>query len=139
MSEPPKDPLDYPRLMEQAVRGVVRQALEVAAGEGLPGDHHFYVTFRTDHPGVALSGPLRAQHPDEMTVVLQHQFWGLKVEPEAFTVTLRFSGRPETITVPLEAVTSFVDPASSFGLRFEPPAPPAEAAEGPPSAPARAG
>ena len=90
-----------------------------AAEHGLPGAHHFYVTFETDHPGVEIPDHLRARYPDEMTIVLQHQFWGLEVEEERFAVTLSFNDRHERLTVPLEAVTAFADPAVKFGLRFE--------------------
>jgi len=124
------DVLDYPRLLRGALLGVVRQALRLVAENGLPGEHHFYVTFRTGHPGVALSKALRAQHPEEMTVVLQHQFWDLEVTDESFSVSLRFGGRSHSVTVPFAAVTAFADPAAQIGLRFEPAgheAPPASA------------
>jgi uncharacterized protein len=112
-------PLDYARLVRESLRDVPRQALRLAADAGLPGDHHFYLTFRTSHPGVALSPGLRARHPREMTVVLQHQFWDLAVGDEAFSVTLRFGGSAERLHVPFAALVSFVDPAAKFGLRFD--------------------
>ena len=114
-----KDALRYDQMVEDALRGVVRKALAEAAEHGLPGAHHFYVTFETDHPDVEIPDHLRARYPDEMTIVLQHQFWGLEVEEERFAVTLSFNDRHERLTVPLEAVTAFADPAVKFGLRFE--------------------
>jgi hypothetical protein len=114
-----KDALRYDQMVEEALRGVVRRALAEVAERGLPGAHHFYITFDTDHPGVLLSDTLRARYPEEMTIVLQHQFWGLEVEDTAFAVTLSFNDRQERIHVPLEAVTAFADPAVKFGLRFE--------------------
>jgi hypothetical protein len=131
------DPLDYARLVREALRDVPRQALRRAASEGLPGDHHFYVTFRTSHPGVAISPGLHARHPEEMTIVLQHQYRDLAVGEEAFSVTLRFGGVPERLHVPFAALVAFADPAAEFGLRFEtgeapvalPGAPPAAARE----------
>ncbi len=132
-----EDPLDYARLVREALRDVPRQALRRAASEGLPGDHHFYVTFRTSHPGVAISPGLHARHPEEMTIVLQHQYRDLAVGEEAFSVTLRFGGVPERLHVPFAALVAFADPAAEFGLRFEageapvasPLAPPADARE----------
>jgi hypothetical protein len=117
MADPPS--LDYPALLHRALRGMVRELLARVAREGLPGDHHFYLTFRTGAAGVALPDALRRQHPDEMTVVLQHQFSGLEVSPDAFSVTLRFSGAPARLTIPFEALTAFVDPSVSFGVRLE--------------------
>ena len=111
--------LRYDKMVEGALRQVVRQSLEFAGQQGLPGDHHFYVTFRTDYPGVAIPGYLRAQYPDEMTIVLQHQFWGLRVTDEGFQVTLSFSDKPEQLTIPFAAVTAFADPSVRFGLQFE--------------------
>jgi hypothetical protein len=120
---------DYPRLVVDALRGVARSVLGRAAEEGLPGDHHFYVSFRTDAPGVEVSPHLRRQHPAEMTIVLQNQFWGLEVDEDRFAVTLRFGGRPERLVVPFAALVAFADPSADFGLRFdakpEPPADPA--------------
>jgi hypothetical protein len=113
-----RDEIGYGRLVQEALRGVARGALQHAAREGLPGEHHFYVTFRTGAAGVALPARLAAQFPDEMTVILQHQFWNLEVDERAFSVTLRFGGQPERLTVPFEALTAFVDPSVEFGLRF---------------------
>jgi uncharacterized protein len=114
------DGIDYARLVREALRDVARQALRLAASEGLPGEHHFYLTFRTSHPGVAISPGLHARHPDQMTIVLEHQFWDLAVGEEAFSVTLRFGGTPERLHVPFAALVAFADPAAQFGLRFEP-------------------
>jgi len=114
------DPLDYARLAREALRDVPRQALRLAASEGLPGDHHFYLTFRTSHPGVALSPALHARYPDQMTIVLQHQYRDLAVGEEAFSVTLRFGGAPERVHVPFAALVAFADPAARFGLQFDP-------------------
>jgi hypothetical protein len=106
-------------MVEEALRGVVRKALTEAAEQGLPGAHHFYITFETDHPHVAIADHLKSRYPEEMTIVLQHQFWGLEVEESRFSVTLSFNDRHERLTVPFEAVTAFADPAVKFGLRFE--------------------
>ncbi len=114
-----EDPLDYSRLVREALRDVPRQALRLAAGEGLPGEHHFYVTFRTSHPGVAISPGLHARYPEEMTIVLQNQYRDLAVGEEAFSVTLRFGGAPERLHVPFAALVAFADPAAPFGVRFE--------------------
>ncbi|MGE5537110.1 MAG: SspB family protein [Gemmatimonas sp.] len=110
--------LDYERLVDGALKGVVRDALANAGRRGLPGAHHFYLTFKTAHPGVELSEALRSRYPDEMTIVLQHQFWGLDVNDDGFEVTLSFSGVSERIKVPFAALTSFVDPSVKFGLQF---------------------
>ena len=114
-----EDPLDYARLVREALRDVPRQALRLAASEGLPGEHHFYLTFRTSHPGVAISPGLHARYPDEMTIVLQYEYRDLAVGEEAFSVTLRFGGAPERLHVPFAALVAFADPAAQFGLRFE--------------------
>ena len=136
-----EDPLDYTRLVREALRDVPRQALRVAASEGLPGEHHFYLTFRTSHPGVGLSPGLRARYPDQMTIVLQHEFRDLAVGEDAFSVTLRFGGVVERVHVPFAALVSFADPAAKFGLQFEPGSDKAagsEGAEAPPAEPALA-
>lgn len=103
--------LPYTALVHAALRSLVRGALTHAAKHGLPGEHHFYVTLRTDHPGVAIPARLKAQYPEEMTIVLQHQFWDLKVQDDAFTVGLSFNGVPSSLTVPFAAITGFADPA----------------------------
>ena len=117
--EEDEDILRYDLMVERALRAVVRDSLEVAAEEGLPGDHHFYITFRTDFPGVEVSETLRSRYTDEMTIVIQHQFWDLAVAEDYFAITLSFSGRPERLVVPYESVTAFADPAVRFGLQFE--------------------
>ena len=114
-----KDILRYDKMVEAALRGVVREALARSAANGLPGAHHFYITFKTGFPGVELPGHLLAKHPEEMTVVLEHQFWDLAVEEERFSVTLSFAGKPEHIVVPFEAILSFADPSVKFGLQFQ--------------------
>ena len=106
-------------MVENALRGVVRQALRLAADQGLPGNHHFYITFRTDHPETALADHLVERYPGEMTIVLQHQFWGLQVHDEIFEVTLSFNDKPERLRIPFEAVVAFADPSVRFGLQFE--------------------
>ena len=114
------DMIGYEQLMQDALRTVVRSALQEAANpRGLPGKHHFYITFRTHAPGVAIPEHLRARYPDEMTIVLEHQFWDLEVYPDRFRVILKFSGQPQPITIPLAAVTRFFDPSVKFGLQFE--------------------
>jgi len=115
------DPLDYPRMVREALLDVPRQALRLAAREGLPGEHHFYVSFRAGDPGVSVSPSVRARHPEEMTIVLQHQYWDLAVGDDAFSVTLRFGGAPERLHVPYAALTAFADPSAEFGLRFDRP------------------
>jgi len=117
-----QDLFDYPQMVETALRGVVREALARAAQDGLRGTHHFYVSFRTDVPGVALPDYLLDKYPEEMTIVLQHQFWGLQVGDQEFSVTLSFQNRPEQLIIPFAAVTSFADPSVKFGLQFEVPA-----------------
>ena len=124
-----QDLFDYPKMVETALRGVMREALARAAREGLPGDHHFYVNFRTRAPGVVVPKYLRTKYPDEMTIVLQHQFRALEVGDDAFSVSLSFQSRSERLTIPFAAVTTFADPSVNFGLRFEAQtAKPAEAA-----------
>lgn len=115
------DPLRYDRLVEDALRGVVRAALGVVARQGLPGAHHFYITFRTHQRGVDIPEYLRAQFPGEMTIVLQHQFWALEVEEESFAVVLSFNNIRERLSVPFAAVTAFADPHANFALQFQPP------------------
>ena len=111
--------LRYDRMVEDALRSVVSRALIHAAERGLSGDHHFYITFLTDHPGVVMPDSLRSHYPNEMTIVLQHQFWGLEVGPKAFGVTLSFANEPERLSVPFAAVTAFADPSVRFGLQFD--------------------
>jgi uncharacterized protein len=113
------DQIRYDLLTQQALRGVVRSVLADTAKKGLPGDHHFYISFDTRADGVRLSDRLRAQYPDEMTIILQHQFWDLKVSDDEFEVGLSFGGIPERLTVPFEAINGFFDPSVQFGLQFE--------------------
>lgn len=122
MSTPPDTPpvLDYPRMVHEALRDVARQVLVRVAEEGLPGEHHFVLSFKTADPRVRVPRFLLDLHPEEMTVVLENQFWELAVDREAFSVTLAFGGRRERILVPFSALTAFVDPSVPFGLRFEP-------------------
>src|SRR5262245_60841430 len=113
------DHIRYDLLTQQALRSVVRTVLTDAAKKGLPGDHHFYISFDTRAAGVHLSSRLRAQYPEEMTIILQHQFWDLKVADDAFEVGLSFGGVTEKVGVPFEAVKGFFDPSVQFGLQFE--------------------
>jgi hypothetical protein len=139
MEDPPQHRPDsllpYEDWTEQALRQVVVRALEHAGSHGLPGGHHFYITFRTDHPNAVLPKRLRAQYPQEITIVLQHQFWDLKIDEAAgeFSVGLSFGGVPSTIHVPLRAITAFADPEVQFGLRFKPEMLPAPAAAADPA------
>jgi hypothetical protein len=110
--------IDYPGLLRRATLGLVREALELAASEGLPGEHHFFLTFRTAEEGVELPPSLARQYPDTMTIVIQHQYWNLDVGDEAFAVTLRFGGQHERLRVPWDALTAFLDPSVPFGLDF---------------------
>ena len=114
-----EDDLHYDVMVENALRGVVRQALAQVAEHGLPGEHHFYVTFRTDHPGVVMPDSLKERYPREMTIVLQHQFWDLQVGDDAFQVTLTFNNVSEQLSIPFEAIAAFADPSVRFGLQFD--------------------
>src|SRR5271169_6566790 len=107
----PVDHIRYDILAQEALRGVVRTVLADAAKKGLPGEHHFKISFNTKAPGVRLSDRTRAQYPEAMTIVLQHQFWDLVVTDDAFEVGLSFGGVPERLKVPFDAVTAFYDPA----------------------------
>jgi len=113
------DHIRYDLLTQQALRGVVRNVLTDTAKKGLPGDHHFYISFRTHAEGVRLSDRLRAQYPEEMTIILQYQFWDLVVTDQGFEVGMSFGGIPEKLYVPFTAVTGFFDPSVQFGLQFE--------------------
>ena len=114
-----QDLFDYPKMLEAALRGVVREVLARTQRQGLRGAHHFYVSFRTGAPGVLIPDYLLAKYPEEMTIVLQHQFWGLEVRDQDFSVTLSFQNRPEQLIIPFAAVASFADPSVNFALRFE--------------------
>lgn len=113
-----EDLLGYNEMVEKAMRSVVRQALERAAKGGLPGNHHFYITFRTDHPEVQIPERLRQQYPEEMTIVLQHQFWGLVADDEGFDVELSFNKVHEHLRIPYDSLITFADPSVNFGLQF---------------------
>jgi hypothetical protein len=112
------DHIRYDLLTQDALRGVIRAVLSDAAVKGLPGEHHFFITFDTRADGVRMSARLKASYPDEMTIVLQHQFWDLAVGDEDFEVGLAFNGIPERLHVPLKAVKAFLDPSVQFGLQF---------------------
>tara|TARA_R110002110_G_scaffold7316_3_gene37174 strand:+ start:776 stop:1234 length:459 start_codon:yes stop_codon:yes gene_type:complete len=114
-----EDQMHYDEMAQDALRGVIRKALEIAKGPGLPGEHHFYISFRTRAAGVSISDKLREQYPEEMTIVLQHQFWNLDVREDGFSVDLTFNKIPETLVVPYSAVHAFFDPSVQFGLQFE--------------------
>jgi hypothetical protein len=113
------DHIRYDLLAQEALRGVVRHVLADAAKNGLPGDHHFYISFDTGAEGVRISPRLREQYPDEITIILQHQFWDLSVNDEGFEVGLSFGGVPERLVVPFAAIKGFFDPSVQFGLQFE--------------------
>ena len=114
------DQIRYDLLTQQALRGVVRSVLVDTVKRGtLPGDHHFYIAFDTTHEGVRMPDRLRAQYPEQITIILQHQFWDLKVTDETFEVGLAFGGVPSKLVVPFEAVTGFFDPSVQFSLQFE--------------------
>lgn len=113
--------IDYETLTQDAMRGVVRTVLGQAAKSGLPGDHHFYISFDTSASGVVLSKRLKDKYPSEMTIVLQHRFWDLSVEDDGFEVKLTFDGIPERLVVPFAAIRVFFDPSVRYGLQFEDP------------------
>jgi uncharacterized protein len=113
------DHIRYDLLTQQALRGVVRQVLAETAKKGLTGDHHFYISFDTKADGVRLSERLRAQYPEQMTIILQHQFWDLAVSDTGFEVGLSFGGIPEKLAIPFAAIKGFFDPSVQFGLQFE--------------------
>lgn len=110
----------YDKMVEAALRGVVKSALEEVIEKGLFDDHHFYITFRTDHAGVEIPDYLRERYPGEMTIVLQHQFYDLEVDSKKFTVMLKFNNVPERLRIPLTAITIFTDPSVNFALQFQP-------------------
>jgi uncharacterized protein len=114
-----KDYIGYQALTDAALRGVVRDALRRVEAQGLIGSHHFNLTFKTHFPGVELPNFLREQYPDEMTIILQHQFWGLKVSDDKFEVALTFKKLPATLVIPFAALTTFFDPGVQFGLQFK--------------------
>ncbi|MQT11529.1 SspB family protein [Segnochrobactrum spirostomi] len=115
-----EDLIRYDVLVQEALRGVVKKVLVEASHAGLPGEHHFFIAFNTTAPGVRISSRLRQKYPEEMTVVLQHQFWELNVSDTAFEVGLSFGGVPEKLYIPFNAVKGFFDPSVQFGLQFDP-------------------
>lgn len=119
MAEPKVDSIEYPRWVQEALVQVVRRALDLVTRQGLPGEHHYYITFATTSPGVVLAKALLERYPEEMTVVLQHDYRDLDVDDRGFAVTLRFSGVPYRLVVPYTAIRAFYDPSVQFGLRFD--------------------
>lgn len=121
----PKDLMGYEAMQQEALRGVVRAALTRAASpRGLPGEHHFYISFRTGAVGVSIPDDLRARYPDEMTIVLQNQFWDLTPGETSFSVTLQFGGQPKGLSIPYAAVSRFFDPSVQYLIQFSPVEPP---------------
>ena len=112
------DHIRYDLLVQDAFRGIFRKVLTDAAQHGLPGEHHFYITFKTGAPGVVMSDRLRAEYPEQMTIILQHQFWDLRVHDDAFEVGLSFRRVPEKLEIPFAAVSGFFDPSVNFGAEF---------------------
>ncbi|MEM8824337.1 MAG: ClpXP protease specificity-enhancing factor SspB [Pseudomonadota bacterium] len=119
MDDDPSVTIDYGTMMHDAMRGLIRRVLDRVAQDGLPGDHHFFISFDTTHPGVAIADWLRDRYPDDMTIVLQHWYEGLDVRDDGFSVTLNFGDNPEPLSIPWESLRTFVDPSVEFGLRFE--------------------
>lgn len=115
-----EDAFRYDKMVEKALRGVVRHALQEVVDEGLVDEHHFYITYLTGYPGVSMPDYLLERYPGEMTIVLQHQFYDLEVDEEKFSVMLSFNNVPERLVVPLGAVTIFADPSVNFALQFQP-------------------
>ena len=111
--------IDYGTLMHDAMRGLIAQVLRRVARDGLPGEHHFFISFDTNHPGVAIADWLRDRYPEDMTIVLQHWYEGLEVREDGFSVTLNFGETPEPLSIPWAAMKTFVDPSVEFGFRFE--------------------
>jgi hypothetical protein len=112
------DTIDYPGLIDAAMRNVVREALIHVDKFGLPGEHHFFISFQTNYPGVSISPQLKSRYPEEITIVVQHQFWDLKIERDYFSLMLSFNNIPEKLVVPFDALTAFADPSIKFGLQF---------------------
>ncbi len=130
------DHIRYDLLVQDAFRGIFRKVLTDAAQHGLPGEHHFYITFKTGAPGVVMSDRLRAEYPEQMTIILQHQFWDLRVHDQNFEVGLSFRRVPEKLEIPFAAVTGFFDPSVNFGAEFTAEDPDAPKDEKPASGPA---
>jgi len=120
MTEDDDITLRYDKMVETALRGVVKQAIEEVMEKGLSGDHHFYITFLTDYPGVKIPDYLRERYPGEMTIVLQYQFSDLNVTTEKMEVTLSFNNVPEKLEIPLQSISIFADPSVNFALQFQP-------------------
>ena len=118
MSEEFLTEINYDRLIEKSLKNVVIEALRIAEYQGLPGKNHFYITFKTNYPHVKISDHLRSQYPDEMTIVIQHQYADLKVDRDSFSIELSFGGIPQTLVIPFAAITYFADPHAKFGLSF---------------------
>ena len=114
-----EDLIRYDVLAQEAMRSVVKKVLTEVVRVGLPGEHHFYITFNTQAPGVRISSRLRERYPEEMTIVVQHQFWDMEVNSQSFEIGLAFSGVPERLLVPFGSIKSFVDPSVQFGLQFD--------------------
>jgi hypothetical protein len=114
-------PLQYEKMVQDAMRGVAREALREAESHGLPGEHHFYIGFKTGAPEVEMPNHLRAQYPEDITIIIQHQYWDLQVDEAGFSIGLAFGGKREQLYVPFAALTSFVDPSVEFGLQFAQP------------------
>ena len=138
----PTDLIRYDLLVQDALRSVVRKVLADTARAGLPGDHHFNIAFKTAAPGVVVPPSIRSRFPDEMSIILQHEFWDLVVNQDFFEVSLNFSRKPERLTVPFDAITGFTDPSVPFGFKLEPriaekPAEPKAAPAPAPSPPAK--
>ena len=112
--------IDYGGMMQRALRGLVREILERVAEEGLPGEHHFFITFDTTHPGVDMPPWLKERHPENMTIVMQHWFEDLAVMSDRFMITLSFNDAPQSLVIPFGSIQTFVDPSVEFGLKFEP-------------------
>jgi uncharacterized protein len=113
-----QETIDYPGMIDSAMRHVVRDALIHVDKFGLPGDHHFFISFQTNYPGVVISPQLKARYPEEITIVVQHQFWDLKISEKQFSIMLSFNNIPEKLVVPFDALTAFADPSIKFGLQF---------------------
>ena len=111
--------IDYGNLMHQAMRSLIREVLSRVSADGLPDDHHFFITLHTQHPGVQMADWLRARYPDEITIVVQHWFENLTVDENGFAITLNFGNQPEALYIPFDAISTFVDPSVEFGLKFE--------------------
>lgn len=114
-----REQLDYGRMMQRALRGVMHEALSTVAAEGLPGAHHFYITLDCRHPALHMPDWLRAEYPDQITIVLQYEYDGLEVDADGFSVSMSFADRPARLYAPFDAVLTFVDPSVEFGLKFD--------------------